>query len=178
MGADDGLPELAGQARANREGARALALLRSHCTAQRRLHADEQRGLLCPLCTSPPRRCLQPDELFIERCADPRAPPLPISLYAHVLTALVCPWLRGSRRHRGRHVLRPLNSRMWADLSAVWAQREPHAQNFALHLLGVSAFGSVAACMLVFCPAVESCPCRAMSVRVRCVPVHGAVVHL
>ena len=88
-GAEDELPELAGQARAFRDGARALALLRLHCTAQRRLQADEQRGLLCPLCTSPPRRCLRPDELFIQRCADPRAPPLPMGLHAHVLTACV-----------------------------------------------------------------------------------------
>ena len=73
---------------------------------------------------------------------------------------LACLCLTGSRRHRGRHVLRPLYSRMWAVFGAVMAQREPLAQNCTLHLLVVSAFGRVAACMLVFRPAVESCPCR------------------
>ena len=66
-----------------------------------------------------------------------------------------------------RRVLRPLYSRMWAVFGAVMAQREPLTQNSALHLLVVSAFGRVAASMLVFRPAVESCPCRAMSVRAR-----------
>ena len=86
--------------------------------------------------------------------------------------------LAGSRRHRGRPVLRPLFSRMWAVLGAVWSQREPHAQNCTLHLLGVSVLGRVAACMLVFRPAVEPCPCRAMSVRVRGACPCTAVVHL
>mmetsp|Transcript_32135 Transcript_32135/g.79563 ORF Transcript_32135/g.79563 Transcript_32135/m.79563 type:complete len:239 (-) Transcript_32135:47-763(-) len=84
----------------------------------------------------------------------------------------------GSRRHRGRPVLRPLYSRMWAVLGAMWTQREPHAQNCTLHLLGVSVLGRVAACMLVFRPAVEPCPCRAMSVRVRGACPCMAVVHL
>ena len=75
--------------------------------------------------------------------------------------------LAGSRRHRGRHVLRPPYSRMWAVFGAVWAQKEPLAQNFVLHLLMVSLLGGVAAYMFVFRPAVVSCPCRAMSVRVR-----------
>ena len=86
--------------------------------------------------------------------------------------------LAGSRRHRGRPVLRPLYSRMWAVLGAMWTQREPHAQNCTLHLLGVSVLGRVAACMLVFRPAVEPCPCRAMSVRVRGACPCMAVVHL
>ena len=86
--------------------------------------------------------------------------------------------LAGSRRHRGRPVLRPLYSRMWAVLGAMWTQREPHAQNCTLHLLGVSVLGRVAACMLVFRPAVEPCPCRAMSVRVRGACPCTAVVNL
>ena len=44
------------------------------------------------------------------------------------------------------------------------------AQISALHLLGVSAFCTAASCMLVFCLAVESCACPAMSVRARWVP--------
>ena len=86
--------------------------------------------------------------------------------------------LAGSRRHRGRHVLRPLCSRMWAVFGAVWAQKEPLAQNFTLHLLVVSVLGRVAACMFVFRPAVVSCPCRAMSVRVRVACPCTAVVNL
>ena len=86
--------------------------------------------------------------------------------------------LAGSRRHRGRPVLRPLFSRMWAVLGAVRPQREPHAQNSALHLLVVSVLGRVAACMFVFRLAVALCPCRAMSVRVRGACPCRAVVNL
>ena len=42
---------------------------------------------------------------------------------------------------------------MWAVFGAVWAQKEPLAQNFVLHLLMVSLLGGVAAYMFVFRPA-------------------------
>ena len=53
--------------------------------------------------------------------------------------------LAGSRRHRGRHVLRPLSSRIWAGFGAVGGQREPLAQNHTLHMMVVSVFCRVAA---------------------------------
>ena len=177
-GAEDGLPELAGRARALRDGARALALLRLHCTAQRRLQADEQRGLLCPLCTSPPRRCLRSDELLMERYADPRAPPLPMSLYAHVLTALACPWLRLSAASGTACPPPALLSHVGCVWSCGGAKRAPGAEFNAASDGCIGFLQSCRiACSCCVLP-VESCPCRAMSVRVRCVPVHGAVVHL
>ena len=172
-GAEDGLPELAGQARAFRVGARALALLRLHCTAQRRLQADEQRGLLCPLCTSPPRRCLRPDELLMERYADPRAPPLPMSLYAHVLTALACPWLRLSAASGTACPPPALLSHVGCVWSCVGPKRAPGAEFYAASAGGVG-FGQscrmhvrVSSCS---CVLSVSCDERACP---RCVPVHG-----
>ena len=51
--------------------------------------ANQQRGHRCPLCTPPLRRYLRLDELFVRRCADPRAFALPMCSHEHVLTAFV-----------------------------------------------------------------------------------------
>ena len=60
---------------------------------------------------------------------------------------------------------------MWAVFGIVWAQREPLAQNVALHLLVLSVLGRAAACMFVFRTAVEVCVVRDGHVR-EPVPVH------
>ena len=82
----------------------------------------------------------------------------------------------GSRRHRGRHVLRPLSSRMWAVFGAVGGQREPLAQNLTLHLMVVSDFCRVAVLhvrvassqlSLVRVVDERACPVRARARRCR-----------
>ena len=143
----------------------------------RALGAYERRGHLCTLCTLALRRCLRPDEFLVLRSADPRPLALPMCLHEHVLNALRAFVLQARGGHHGRHV-RLLQARMRAVFGAVWGQREPLAQKCALNLLMVSVFGRVAACILVFCPEAEPCPCRAMSVRVRGACPCRAVVNL
>ena len=144
-----------------------------------------QQPPACPF--SPCRLWRSIPDPWPTRC-DPGVPPPPArsdsaqpsSTLSH--TPLICPphskpishttshpfaSLARSRRHRRRPVVRAPLPRVWAAFGAVWAQTEPLAQHYALPLLMVSVVGRVAACMFVFCPAVVSCPCRAMSVRVR-----------